>query len=300
MTLTKGFFTIATGDEHYYRIAANLVRSYKRCSQTPLPFAILADRENEYTQAFDQVIRLPAPQNNYLDKLTVFPYLPYDINIFIDADCLVYGNIDRLFSIFENADDFCCFGRVLALDDTTGWFEYKDIGELQSKVDYVVGLHGGIYYMRRTELCRKVLEDAGAFSLQYEKYHFKGKFQNPGDEPVVALSMAVNHCRPIVHDNSVLLCYWEHENRFALDISGNRAFCKPLRQKTDIVHWGTRFTRQLLYQREAAVLALMSRRASAGRIFLFNLSFNLKIYLEKGKRFLVRVRSKLRRMLNPA
>ena len=87
MTLTKGFFTIATGDEHYYRIAANLVRSYKRCSQTPLPFAILADRENEYTQAFDQVIRLPAPQNNYLDKLTVFPYLPYDINTEISIVC---------------------------------------------------------------------------------------------------------------------------------------------------------------------------------------------------------------------
>ena len=45
MSKTIGFFTVATGDEHYYKIAANLLRSYRRFTPEPLPFAILADRE---------------------------------------------------------------------------------------------------------------------------------------------------------------------------------------------------------------------------------------------------------------
>ena len=150
--MTKGFITVATGNEQYYKIAQNLLRSYRFTTKEPLPFAILCDAENEYTKEFDDVRIYPNPTRSYLDKLEMFDYLPYDINIFIDADCLVFNDINRLFDIFENADDFCCYGRVLPLDDKTGWFEYDNLNDdLKNQIDYVVGLHGGIYYMRRTE-----------------------------------------------------------------------------------------------------------------------------------------------------
>lgn len=80
---------------------------------------------------------------NYLDKLSMLESLPYDVNIFIDADCIAYGDLNRLFDMFKDADDFSCFGRVLPLNDKTGWFEYENLGELKQKVSYVVGLHGG-------------------------------------------------------------------------------------------------------------------------------------------------------------
>ena len=98
MNQTKGFLTIATGREEYYRIASNLLRSYRMFCKTPLPFAILADKENTYTEGFDDVIIFPERANNsYLDKLSLGEYLPYDINIFIDADCLAYGDLNQLF-----------------------------------------------------------------------------------------------------------------------------------------------------------------------------------------------------------
>ena len=50
----RGFVTIATGNESYYRIARNLLRSYRMNSSRPLPFALIADRENQYTKEFDQ------------------------------------------------------------------------------------------------------------------------------------------------------------------------------------------------------------------------------------------------------
>ena len=47
--MTHGFITIATGDAQYYKIAVNLLHSYRWFSKAPVPFAILADQENEYT-----------------------------------------------------------------------------------------------------------------------------------------------------------------------------------------------------------------------------------------------------------
>ena len=148
---------------------------------------------------------LPEPHRNYLDKLAMFDLLPYDVNIFIDADCLAYGDLNALFDVFAAADDFSCFGRVLPLDDRTGWFAYENLGDLRDRVSYVVGLHGGIYYMRRTELCRAVLRTAQDLLPRYAEFQFLGKFATPGDEPLIALSMALHQCHPIPHDLSYIL-----------------------------------------------------------------------------------------------
>jgi hypothetical protein len=298
MAITKGFVTIATGKEQYYEIAKNLLISYRFTTENPLPFAILCDDENEYTKEFDHVEIFSDPKRGYLDKLNMFELLPYDINIFIDADCLCFGDINRLFDIFENADDFCCYGRVLPLDDKTGWFEYDNLNEeLQKQIDYVVGLHGGIYYIRKNEKSKKVLDDAKAFSENYADYKFKGKFQNPGDEPVVALSMAVNGCKPITHDFSSLICWWEHENLFDLDIINKSAYCRPLNTKTDIVHWGTRFTKSIPYLKEMAALNLTINNAGSKEIKKSNKHYNRLAFKQKTITLKTRVINKIKRAL---
>ena len=296
--MTKGFITIATGKEQYYKIARNLLRSYRFTTKSPLPFAILCDAENEYTKEFDDVCIFDKSRCNYLDKLEMYDYLPYDINIFIDADCLAFRDINRLFDIFENADDFCCYGRVLPLDDKTGWFEYENLNsDLQKQIDYVVGLHGGIYYMRKTEKCKKVLDDAKTFSLNYADYKFKGKFETPGDEPLIALSMAVNKCKPIKYDLASIICYWEHENLFKLNISYHYAYCTPLNIETDIVHWGTRFTRSIPYCKEIAALELNLSGADEKEIKKSNKYYNKLALKNKINQLKIRVINKIKRTL---
>lgn len=261
--MTHGFITIATGDEQYYKMAVNLLHSYRYFCKEPLPFAILADQENRYTAEFDDVRVFQNARRNYLDKLEMYGLLPYDVNIFIDADCLAYGDLNRLFDVFRDADDFSCFGRVLPLDDKTGWFEYENLGELQSQVRYVVGLHGGIYYMRKTERCKSVLETAQELVPHYGEYQFKGKFATPGDEPLVALSMALNHCKPIPHDLQGILCYWEHLGQMHLNMAKGIALARDINAKTDLLHWGTRFTRTPLYRKQVADLYTMEQGGSA-------------------------------------
>lgn len=301
MNQTKGFLTIATGREEYYRIASNLLRSYRMFCKTPLPFAILADKENTYTEGFDDVIIFPERANNsYLDKLSLGEYLPYDINIFIDADCLAYGDLNQLFDYFENADDFSCFGRVLPLDDKTGWFEYENLGELKKKVSYVVGLHGGIYYMRKGNLCRKIFEDARRFVKDYPKFKFRGKFDTPGDEPLVALSMAVNGCRPIPFVSEAICCYWEYMEYMTLDFpQGLARVEKEPKYDTILVHWGTRYTRQLEYQKQIALMNIMENVSENRQTEIAKCKKNYDSLMasERRKIFMNRVKNKIIRMI---
>ena len=62
---TKGFVTLAVGSEKYYVLAENLLKSYRYHSTNPLPFAIVADRENEVTKQFDKTLLLQIPWKNF-------------------------------------------------------------------------------------------------------------------------------------------------------------------------------------------------------------------------------------------
>lgn len=294
MNTSRGFFTVATGEEHYYRIARNLLRSYRHFTQSPMPFAILADRENEYTAEFDKTILMNHPTNSYLDKLALYDHLPFDTSIFIDADCLAYGDLNGIFAHFEQADDFCCYGRVLPLNDQTGWFNYEDLGALQSRVFYCVGLHGGIYYIRRSPSAQAVFDTAKQIAVDYPKYHFKGHFSTPGDEPILALSMALCGCRPIPFRPEGICCYWEHENAMSLNMAKGRAIIRKSGQQTHLVHWGTRFTRQLLYQKQVDALSLAG---SPGKRCLSNLKYDVTITSGRLTAFVRRIQNKLSRIL---
>ena len=65
----RGFVTLAVGSKRYYKLALNLLKSYRHNSANPVPFAIIADRENYYTKQFDKVIILEKPTFSYMDKI---------------------------------------------------------------------------------------------------------------------------------------------------------------------------------------------------------------------------------------
>ena len=297
----RGFVTIATGNESYYRIARNLLRSYRMNSSRPLPFALIADRENQYTKEFDQVCLLPDAAYSYLDKLRLADMMPFDITIFIDADCLAYGNLNCLFDVFAQADDVSCFGRVLPLDDLTGWFDYNSLRpELQSRISYVVGLHGGIYYLRKGKKSREVFAQARELVKEYDTFQFKGRFTTPGDEPVLALSMALHGCRPIPFTKDAICCYWEHEGSMELDFAGHTAALKVKpNSRYLLVHWGTRFTQSLEYREQICQMRIMMDGAGhqKQRLERCRRVFRYKRADRQIRRLAGRVRSRIRRAL---
>lgn len=190
----RGFCTIATGDEHYYKIAYNLVKSYK-FSGGGYPFVILCDQENAYTAAFDGVILLDNPTGSYLDKLKMLEQPPFEETIYIDADCLVYQNIDFYFD-FMPKQGVSCFGRALPMDSKEGWFLQENLGEYTERVNYISSLHGGIIFFHDDEKTKAVCRDIEKILPKYSTFKFRG-FVKPADEPILALAMAANGLYPV-------------------------------------------------------------------------------------------------------
>lgn len=276
MTLgERGFVTIATGKIHYYKIAANLLESYRVHTDNPYPFAIIAESENQYTKLFDYSIIIDNPDRGYINKLRLFEYLPFEETIFIDADCLAYGDLNVWWTLFRDADDFSVFGSMYEPKDNKGWFLYDGMKEWKDKISFVPDFNGGVYYIRNTERARKVFDIARTCVSNYREYSFNG-FPDPADEPVIALGMAVCGCKPIptVHDsNRELLFYpiWNPKS-VEMDISIPKAvFYHPDYEKGDLVrliHWSAAKAKESVYKSQ--VWRLRHRESNKGITFVAN------------------------------
>lgn len=243
MDKKRGFVTVATGSDGYYKMAADLLLSYRGRGKGKYPFAIICDRENEYTAMFDQVVVVDEFRKSTVDKL-LLRHSPYEESIFLDADMLVLENIDDLWDVFREADDVSVFGSVLPLDSQDGWFTYEGSGAYRDRIRYLLSMNGGIYYFRNTPRGQKIIADALKVIGDYNTIDFK-YFDTPQDEPLMALSMVINDCRPCEKSYPMLIlpaC----EEKITADYMGNVYEGK---QKSDarLIHFSSPRTKLFLY-----------------------------------------------------
>lgn len=284
--MQKGFVTIATGNERYYRMARTLLRSYRQNCKEPVRFALIADRENEYTAEFDDVVILDRPTNSWLDKLQLLTQCPYDENIFIDADCLIYQDINFFWDLFQNAADFSCFGKALPLDSRDGWFtaEAASIYPIQ----FITHLHGICYFIRRGEnivktdaLCREIISN-------YNAVQYKGFNDTLADEPVFALAMAILGMKPI-HREPYYYCFVPYATELETDYCKKEVdFTNPTDGKVDhccIVHWGNQNTKKAQYRFDAKAVDRIEQGTMSGAVrhCLFEKRWLLYIYRMQDK-----------------
>ena len=195
--MTRGYITLAVGKDSYYKLANNLLHSYRHtCPSESIPWTIVCDRENIWTADFDSVILLKSPTLSYLDKLKLFSLIPYDECIFIDADCLIFEDISPFWDLMCDVDGFSCFGKSLPLDSSDGWFLLDDIGEWKDKISFIPQMHGGICYIKRGKKLDEILSLASYIEHHYSDYKFK-YFDKPADEPIMALAMAIVGSHPL-------------------------------------------------------------------------------------------------------
>ena len=255
----KGFVTIATGQERYYVLARNLLQSYRCFAKEPVPFAIIADRENEYTAEFDHVILISDASNSYNDKLKLFRELPYEETIFIDADSLAYSDLNVWWDIFQNAGDFSLFGYAWRdLNCGRGWFIPSGMKEYQRDITFIPDFNGGVYYMRNTAACKKVFDIANDCAKHYHDYQFND-FVDPADEPVLALGMAVCGFEPI--DMPGELVFAPPKKKLDADISGPRAIFHPSKDRSypiRLIHFSNYRTQLSFYRNEVIKLNKLS------------------------------------------
>lgn len=239
----KGFVTVATGDEKYYALAANLYLSYKRAGEGKYPFALICDRKNEFSEFFDDVILVEDIRKSTVDKL-LMQHSPYDESIFIDADTLILQNIDDLWDVFADQDDVSVFGCTLPLDSKNGWFTYEGCGKYRPRVHYLISMNGGIYFFRKTPKARQVFSDALGVMDDFASIDFK-YFSTPQDEPLMAMAMVLNGCKPCEKKYDMIIlpaC----GKRVSTDYAGN-VYENKQPSPAKMIHFSTRRTVLFLY-----------------------------------------------------
>lgn len=259
--MIKGFVTVATGKEQYYVLARNLLRSYRDNCENPVRFAVIADKENEYTEEFDDIVILKNPSYSWMDKMEILNVCPYDENIFIDADCLIYKDINFLWEIFKRADDFSCFGEELPLNSKEGWFTQE--AAKKYRIHFITHLHVIMYFVRPGDkidemynLCQKIISD-------YYSINFRAFNDVLADEPVFALAMAVMNFHP-VERKPEYYCFvpfadWIRTNYTNRTVSFQNSKDGKV-GNCCIVHWGHRSTLLARYRSDSQKLNYYYRR----------------------------------------
>ena len=267
--MTKGFVTVATGDTHYYKTAVNLLKSYRYFTQNPHPFAIICDRENEYTKLFDKVIILENPSFSYLDKIQILNNIPYDETIFIETDCLAYADLNKYFDAFKNSDNFSAFGKSLPLDAQNTWFNLEETGKYRSEIKFKQTFHSGVVFLRNTETCKRIYDVCMDVEKNYDEYNIGGNRDGLNAHPdgyirFMIYPQAVKYNKqPITKMHKKICTLLDDENK-----RSNALLC----------HWGNAKTHEPIYKREAAALRALTDKKLSFKLKEILLTIYLPIY----------------------
>lgn len=287
-SIEKGFVTIATGKEEYYQIALNLLRSYKAFCNNPLPFAIIADRENEYTKHFDKTILLDCPHQSYADKIELLNNIPFQETIFIESDCLAYSDLNLYFEVFKDADDFSAFGWSKPISEPEcGWFRLEETGKYKDSIKLFQGIHSAVIFLRKTDVCARMYQICMDIWSHYDQYNI-GNSMDMLDDKLFAVSSAVIPCRMTPHiipdfEPFCVFPYCINNRRHPRPdiVHGEVTFIHDDRKKVRamICHWGSAYTRRVEYKKECAGLAVLENRSFKSLLnyysFLIKLPFAL-------------------------
>ena len=281
--VARGFVTVATGKDWYYVLANNLLASYRYHSPNPLPFAIICDRHNKWTEDFDQVIVMDNPACSFVDKLRVIDLSPFDETIFIDADCLAYKDLNGLWDIFKGSPDFGLLGDT---HPEEMWWTRDDLGVFKDKIHDNLTCQGGIYYVRNNGNDIKAFSDTCSFIKErYADFKFKLFPRIVSDEQIVTLACSVHGFTPVRPWRGVI-AYYPLIKDLDLDIRTGTLVCEfsdypgIIYKDSYIVHFGTKATiKKWVYSRE--VFMFRKRPSSKG--------FRIDMALEWGRYFMTKI-----------
>ena len=212
--------TIATGKKLYIDMAANLARSFALWNaDTSIGFYIATDQPQllpEDIKAFVKVIPVQSGElgEGFSTKLHLDKLAPDGQTLFIDSDCLIYGNLETVFKKFAGHAVSVIGGYISSGE----WF--GDVADIckKFKIKELPKFNGGIYYLENGDKAKKVYELARQLELEYDEIGFVRLRNRPNDEVIIALAMALTNEEPIPEDGSIMSDPLTCQGRFSTDI----------------------------------------------------------------------------------
>jgi hypothetical protein len=220
----RSVLTMATGKKLYVDMAVNLARSFRLWHH---------DNEITFHLATDMQYYIPKDVKKYIE---IIPLEPDELGkgfspklhldklarpgqtLFIDSDCLIYGNLNPVFKAFEG-HHVSVVGTYIANGE---WF--GDVPSICKKfnVAHLPKFNGGIYYLEQGAESKQVYETARKLEAGYDDIGFIRLRGRPNDEVLMALAMELHHETPIRDDGSILAEFVNFQSGIRSNlISGN-------------------------------------------------------------------------------
>ena len=198
--------TIATGKKIYADMAANLARSFWLWNaESNINFYVATDQPQYLPDDVKHYIKIIPVQpdefgQGFSPKLHLDKLAPIGKTLFIDSDCLIYGNIESIFEKFADRDVSVVGGYISSGE----WF--GNVASICKKFDVkqIPKFNGGIYYIEKGGKATQVYTTARELEKQYDAIGFTRLRGRPNDEVLMALAMEINGQQPIPDDGSIL------------------------------------------------------------------------------------------------
>lgn len=202
----RSVLTIATGKVSYLNMAANLARSFFWWHPNEeISFYLATDHPEKIpsdVRAKAHIIDIAPNQygTGFTPKLYLDQLAPTARTLFIDADCLITGNLLPVFEKFSGKAVSVVGGYIADGE----WF--GDIASIcqHYKVAALPKFNGGIYYVEKGETASKVYHTARELEPQYDTIGFRRLRNKPNDEVLVALAMALHGQKVVADDGTIM------------------------------------------------------------------------------------------------
>lgn len=238
-----------------------LARSFEHWNRNAdLEFALVTDHDFALPKDLKNTRRIQLPKGHlpaeYTLKLLLDSLSPFDRTLFVDSDCMCFGDLSFIFKRFDGSP-FVAIGS----NASEGWL----LGDIQKRrelfnLEWLPVFWGGVYYFEKGPESAAIFKRARELAPDYDRLECARLRGRPSDEPLLSLAMAERGLRAVEDDGSIKvdMVYCDAFNCDILTgeheighVSGQKSF--PF-----IVHFHDDFAKRIPYTTE--VLALTVKR----------------------------------------
>src|ERR1700744_4065020 len=196
--------TVATGKKIYIDMAINLARSFRLWHEgADITFTLVTDQKQYLPEDVLSTVRIKEIQpeefgKGFSPKLSLDKFAGDGQTLFIDSDCLIYGNLSGMFDDFKG-QGVSVVGNYI---NNGEWF--GNVAAICKKlgVEKLPKFNGGVYYLEKGEKATQVYSKARELENSYDETGFVRLRGRPNDEVLIAAAMALNSQTPIPDDGN--------------------------------------------------------------------------------------------------
>ena len=205
MVNERAVLTLAAGKPVYWGMAINLARSFLWWhKQSDIRFCLVTDFQYELPKDLSgsEILRVPPDKlrRGFSAKLQLDELSPASKTLFVDADCLVFGNLESVFARFAGRPVSVVGGSLSSGE----WFGNVESICRRFGLTELPFFNGGIYYLESGSLSSQTYYGARELEKHYDEIGLKRLRDRPNDELLMAISMSLQGLKAFPEDGTIV------------------------------------------------------------------------------------------------